>query len=113
MTLADWIKEQREIEGGVSSVSWTVHAKADGTDQTIVRSYDGGEIVAQTFGHTIRLAENNADFIANARTALPKALRIIEFLIQQHKESSDCVRCVCEEEESCSTLNVLDAWAGE
>ena len=97
MTAADWIAEQRRIEQAASKGPWEA-GTGDGdpcphvwasrssgcvADITYVVSNDYGDVRPE-----------DAEFIADARTALPKALDALEAVLALWPDADPCDCCV-------------------
>ena len=83
MTAADWIAEQRRIEQAATEGPWEA-----GTGEYVSGV---GLMVAPDDGG---VSGTNAEWIADARTALPKALAALEAVLALWPDADPCDCCV-------------------
>ena len=90
MTAADWIAEQRRIEQAATEGPWRAavvarYTDADGDERGRGGIYPGGPSGPPPIFITPDWLTADAEFIADARTALPKALDALEAVLALHR----------------------------
>ena len=99
MTAADWIAERREIEQAASKGGWRAAVVAQYVDDDGRERGKGGIYPAGPSGPppifvTPNWAAADAEFIADSRTALSKALDALEAVLALWPDADPCDCCV-------------------
>ena len=90
MSAADWIAEQRRIEQAATEGPWRAAVVAryvddDGCERGKGAIYPAGPMGPPPLFVTPDWVAADAEFIADSRTALPKALAALEAVLKLHK----------------------------
>ena len=88
MTAADWIAEQRRIEQAATEGPWDTSTTSWAPEARMVDVPDGDDEMSLAWeagGGLCVMSRANAEFIADARTALPKALDALEAVLALHQ----------------------------
>ena len=102
MTAADWIAERRRIEQAATKEPWEVCEEdwaciSHGPD-SVIHGYYEGECPAcgssMLDKASVALDGEDAEFIADARTALPRALAALEAVLALWPDADPCDCCV-------------------
>lgn len=83
-TAADWIAEQRRIEQAATEGPWDTSTTSWAPEARMVDVPDGDDEMSLAWeagGGLCVMSRADAEFIANARTALPKALAALDAVL--------------------------------
>lgn len=101
MTAADWIAERRRFEQAATEGPWIAatgaYAWDNDDDATHVwhRKPIGNDGIYEAIGKVLdQTAIEDAEFIADSRTALPKALDALEAVLALWPDADPCDCCV-------------------
>ena len=87
MTAADWIAEQRRIEQAATEGPWDTSTTSWAPEARMVDVPDGDDEMSPAWeagGGLCVMSRGDAEFIVDARTALPKALDALEAVLALH-----------------------------
>ena len=94
MTAADWIAEQRRIEQAATEGPWDTSTTSWAPEARMVDVPDGDDEMSLAWeagGGLCVMSRADAEFIVDARTALPKALDALEAVLARHPW--ECLEC--------------------
>ena len=97
MTAADWIAEQRRIEQAATEGPWDTSTTSWAPEARMVDVPDGDDEMSLAWeagGGLCVMSRANAEFIVDARTALPKALDALEAVLALWPDADPCDCCV-------------------
>ncbi len=100
MTAADWIAERRRIEQSATDAPWRAAVVAryvdddDGCERGKGGIYPAGPMGPPPLFVTPDWVAADAEFIADSRTALPKALAALEAVLALWPDADPCDCCV-------------------
>ena len=102
MTAADWIAEQRRIEQAATEGGWRAAVVAryvddDGCERGKGAIYPAGPMGPPPLFVTPDWVAADAEFVATARTALPKALAALEAVLALHRRVGIYDYCECDD----------------
>ena len=98
MTAADWIAERRRIEQAATEGGWRAAVVAryvddDGCERGKGAIYPAGPMGPPPLFVTPDWVAADAEFVATARTALPKALDALEAVLELWPDTDPCDCC--------------------
>ena len=100
MTAADWIAEQRRIEQAATEGPWDTSTTSWEPEARMVDVPDGDDEMSLAWeagGGLCVMSRADAEFIVDARTALPKALAALEAVLALHRRVGIYDDCECDD----------------